>query len=248
MNSYTFSVLFVVFLGMTVSLQFWLSSRQLRHVARHRAAVPAEFVEKISLEAHQKAADYTSAKTRLGMWNTRFETILLLIFTLGGGIQWLSYFWQATFTSYLAQGMMVIVSMLLISTVLEMPFGWYRTFVIEARFGFNKMTLALYLADTAKGLVLGAALGLPLLFGVLWLMERMGGYWWLYVWLVWVSFSLLILFIYPSFIAPLFNKFTPMDESPARQRVEALLARCGFKSAGLCVMDGSKRSGHGTPP
>ena len=240
-----FSAIFLCALFFTTLAKQWLARRHLAHIAAHRNEVPPAFHEQIDLAAHQKAADYTSAKTRLGMWNTRFETILLLIFTLGGGIQWLSYFWQATFTSYLAQGMMVIVSMLLISTVLEMPFGWYRTFVIEARFGFNKMTLALYLADTAKGLVLGAALGLPLLFGVLWLMERMGGNWWLYVWGVWVAFNLLLLFIYPSFIAPLFNKFLPLQDETLKARIETLLKKCGFTAQGLFVMDGSRRSAHG---
>jgi len=141
--------------------------------------------------------------------------------------------------------MAVIVAVLLLSSLLEIPFGLYRTFVIEARFGFNKMTLALYLADAAKGLLLGAVLGLPLLFGVLWLMERMGGNWWLYVWGVWVTFNLLLLFIYPSFIAPLFNKFSPLQDETLKARIETLLKKCGFTAQGLFVMDGSKRSAHG---
>src|SRR5574340_319269 len=149
------------------------------------------------------------------------------------------------FSSPLAQGVATIVAVLLLSSLLEAPFSLYRTFIIEARFGFNKMTLRLYLIDALKSLLLGAVIGLPLLFGVLWLMERMGEYWWLYVWLAWMAFNLLILFIYPTFIAPLFNKFTPLQDEAMKARIEALLARCGFTASGLFVMDGSKRSAHG---
>ena len=240
-----FSALFISALFITTLARLWLARRHLTHIAAHRAEVPQAFHENIELAAHQKAADYTSDKTRLAMLNALFEALLLLAFTLGGGIQWIADYWQATFTSPLAQGMAVIVAVLLLSSLLEMPFGLYRIFVIEARYGFNKMTLALFLADTIKGLLLGAALGLPLLFGVLWLMERMGGNWWLYVWGVWVTFNLLLLFIYPSFIAPLFNKFSPLQDETLKARIETLLQKCGFTAQGLFVMDGSKRSAHG---
>jgi STE24 endopeptidase len=207
--------------------------------------VPEAFREKIMLADHQKAADYTSAKTRFAMLGILFDAALLLAFTLGGGIQLLADICNSWFGSPLAQGVATIVAVLLLSSLLEAPFSLYRTFVIEARFGFNKMTFALYLKDALKGLLLGAILGLPLLFGVLWLMERMGEYWWLYVWLAWMVFNLLILFIYPTFIAPLFNKFTPLQDEAMKARIAALLGKCGFTASGLFVMDGSKRSAHG---
>ncbi len=245
MTAFQFSALFVGALLLTTLAKLWLARRHLSHIAAHRAAVPQVFHEKVDLTAHQKAADYTSAKTRLSMLDVLFETLLLLAFTLGGGIQWIANFYLQTFTLPLAQGMAVIVSVLLLSSLLGTPFDLYRTFVIEARFGFNKMTLKLYLLDATKGLLLGIALGLPLLFGVLWLMERMGAAWWLYVWGVWVTFNLLLLFIYPSFIAPLFNKFTPLQDETLKARIVTLLQKCGFTAQGLFVMDGSKRSSHG---
>ena len=215
------------------------------HIHAHRAEVPSDFRKQIDLSAHQKAADYTSAKTRLSMLSTPFNALLLLIFTLGGGVQWIADLWLTTFTNSLIQGLAIILTVLLLSSLLEIPFSLYRTFVIEARYGFNKMTLAMYLADAAKGLLIGAIFVLPLLFGVLWLMERMGENWWLYVWGVWVTFNLLLLFIYPSFIAPLFNKFTPLQDETLKMRIKALLQKCGFTAQGLFVMDGSKRTSHG---
>jgi len=245
MTAFMFSLLFVAALSLTTLAKLWLARRHLAHIAEHRSEVPQAFREKIELTAHQKAADYTSAKTRFAMLATLFDAVLLLAFTLGGGIQWVSDFWLHTLTSPIAQGMSIIVSVLILSSLLETPFDLYRTFVIEARFGFNKMTLALYLIDAMKGLLLGAIIGLPLLFGVLWLMERMGMNWWLYVWGVWVTFNLLLLFLYPSFIAPLFNKFQPLQDESLKTRIEALLLKCGFTASGLFVMDGSKRSSHG---
>ena len=240
-----FSALFIGALLLTTLARLWLAQRHLAHIATHRDQVPQAFREKVDLTAHHKAADYTSAKTRFGMWDTLFGAMVLLMFTLGGGIQWIAEFWQATAANPIAQGMAIIVSVLLLGSLLEVPFSLYRIFVIEARYGFNKMTLALYLADATKGLLLGAALGLPLLFGVLSLMERMGGNWWLYVWAVWVVFNLVLLFIYPSFIAPLFNKFLPLQDETLQARIEMLLKKCGFTAQGLFVMDGSRRSAHG---
>ncbi len=245
MTAFQFSALFVGALLLTTLAKLWLARRHLAHIAAHRTAVPQVFHEKVDLAAHQKAADYTSAKTRLSVLDGLFEMLLLLAFTLGGGIQWIADFYLQTFTLPLAQGIAVIVSVLLLSSLLGTPFDLYRTFVIEARFGFNKMTLKLYLLDAAKGLLLGVVLGLPLLFGVLWLMEGMGAAWWLYVWGVWVTFNLLLLFIYPSFIAPLFNKFTPLQDETLKARIVTLLQKCGFTAQGLFVMDGSKRSSHG---
>ncbi len=245
MNPFQFSVLFISVLFLTTIAQMWLARRHLAHIHGHRAEVPSDFCEQIDLSAHQKAADYTSAKTRLTMLSAPFNALLLLAFTLGGGVQWIADLWLITFTNSLIQGMAVILTVLLLSSLLEMPFSLYRTFVIEAHYGFNKMTLAMYLVDAAKGLLLGAMFGLPLLFGVLWLMERMGTNWWLYVWGVWVTFNLLLLFIYPSFIAPLFNKFTPLQDETLKMRIKALLQKCGFTAQGLFVMDGSKRTSHG---
>ena len=245
MTATQFTLIFIAALALTTLAKLWLARRQLAHIATHRASVPVAFREKIELEDHQKAADYTSAKTRFAMLSMLFNAVLLLAFTLAGGIQFIADLCAGWFEAPLVQGMVIIVAVLLLSSLLEAPFSLYRTFVIEARFGFNKTTLCLYLTDALKSLALGAILGLPLLFGVLWLMERMGEFWWLYVWLVWVSFNLLILFIYPSFIAPLFNKFTPLQDEAMKARIEALLARCGFAAQGLFVMDGSKRSAHG---
>jgi STE24 endopeptidase len=245
MTATQFTLIFIASLALTTLAKLWLARRHLVHIAAHRASVPEAFRERIELEDHQKAADYTSAKTRFAMLSVLFDAVLLLVFTLAGGIQLIAELCRVWFDAPLVQGMATIVAVLLLSSLLEAPFSLYRTFVIEARFGFNKTTLVLYLKDALKSLALGAILGLPLLLGVLWLMERMGGFWWLYVWLIWMAFNLFILFIYPSLIAPLFNKFTPLQDEAMRARIEALLARCGFAAQGLFVMDGSKRSAHG---
>lgn len=245
MTATQFTLIFIEILALTTVFKLWLARRHLSHVARHRDTVPEAFREQINLSDHQKAADYTRAKTRFSMLGIQFDAALLLAFTVGGGIQWISGLCQQWFSSPLLQGVATLVAVLMLSSLLETPFNLYRTFRIEARFGFNNMTLRLYLLDTLKGLLVGAVLGLPLLFGVLWLMERMGAYWWLYVWLTWVVFNLLILFIYPSFIAPLFNKFSPLQDEAMKTRIEALLQKCGFTSSGLFVMDGSRRSAHG---
>ncbi len=245
MTAPLFTTLFVAALLLTTLIKFWLARRHLHHIAAHRDEVPAAFRTQIELPAHQKAADYTRAKTQLGMLTALFDAALLLALTMGGGVQLLADWSQGAFSNPLAQGIAIIVAVLLLTSLLETPFDLFRTFVIEARFGFNKITLKLYLIDAVKSLLLGSMLGLPLLFGVLWLMERMGIHWWLYVWGVWVTFSLLLLFIYPTFIAPLFNKFLPLEDASLKARIEALLQKCGFTAQGLFVMDGSKRSTHG---
>ena len=245
MTASLFSTLFLAALLLSTSIKIWLAQRQLRHVSAHRNKVPDAFSSQVDLAAHQKAADYTCAKTRLGIVSAIFEALLLLAFTLGGGLQLLADWSFVAFSNPLIQGMAIIVSVVMLTSILEIPFGLYSTFVIEARFGFNKMTFKLYLLDAIKGLLIGSLLGLPLLLGILWLMQRMGDNWWLYVWAVWVSFSLLLLFIYPSFIAPIFNKFKPLEDESLKARIEALLQKCGFKAQGLFVMDGSKRSSHG---
>jgi STE24 endopeptidase len=245
MSASLFASIFIVTLALTTFAKFWLARRHLAHIAAHRNQVPDAFREQIPLASHQKAADYTSAKTRFSMLGMLFDAALLLLFTVAGGIQLIANLSQGWFSQPLMQGMATIVIVLILSSLLEAPFNLYRTFAIEARFGFNNMTFKLYLADALKGLLVGAVLGLPLLAGVLWLMGRMGEYWWLYVWGVWVVFNLLILFIYPTFIAPLFNKFNPLKDEAMKARIEALLTRCGFTTSGLFVMDGSKRSAHG---
>lgn len=245
MNSSTFSVLFIVFLGITVSLQCWLSSRQLRHVLSHRAAVPAEFAEKISLEAHQKAADYTCVKTRFALISLFFSVLVLLLFTFMGGLQLLSvalYRWIGDGMSY---QIALLMSFVLITSLIDLPFDLYQQFVIEEQFGFNKMSLGLFFTDMIKNMAIAAAIGLPLIWVVLSLMNSAGDLWWLYAWLVWSGFQLLMMLIFPTWIAPLFNKFTPLADDALRARIEALMARVGFASSGLFVMDGSKRSAHG---
>jgi len=245
MLSLAFSVLFVVFLLLTLALRYWLAHRHIRHVLAHRAAVPAEFVEKVALEAHQKAADYTVAKTRFGLFAALWGTLVLVGFTLLGGLQALSNsVLQLAGPGMLAQAGL-IVAFAVISGLLDLPFDYYRQFVLEERFGFNKMSVKLWLTDMAKGAGLGAALGLPLLWVVLALMDSAGPLWWLYTWLVFSGYQLLVMVIYPVFIAPLFNKFTPLADESLKTRIEGLMARTGFASKGLFVMDGSKRSAHG---
>jgi STE24 endopeptidase len=245
MTATQFTFIFIEILALTALFKLWLARRHLAYVAKHRDAVPEAFRVQIQLSDHQKAADYTRAKTRFSMLGIQFDAALLLVLTVGGGIQVISNLCHGWFSTPLTQGAATLVAVLMLSSLLETPFNLYRTFRIEARFGFNNMTLKLYLLDALKGLLVGAVLGLPLLFGVLWLMARMGEYWWLYVWGAWVVFNLLILFIYPTFIAPLFNKFSPLQDEAMKARIEALLSRCGFTSSGLFIMDGSKRSAHG---
>ena len=240
----SFSLAFLAALAATFALRLWLAQRQITHVIAHRASVPERFSARIDLTAHQKAADYTVAGTRFGRIGLAVEVVLLLALTLGGGLQALHEFWSGHFDG-LAYGVALIFSVVTISAIVDLPLAIYRQFVIEQRFGFNRMTAKLFLADLAKQAALGVAVGTPVLLVVLWLMDRMGSLWWLYVWIFWCSFNLLILFLYPTWIAPLFNKFVALDDAPLRTRVEALLTRCGFTSSGLFVMDGSKRSSHG---
>ena len=244
MHPFTAAILLA--LTLATATQLWLALRHARHVAAHRDAVPAAFSSRITPAAHQKAADYTVAKTRLGMIDALVGVLLLLAFTLGGGLQALSTAWAGVFEpGSHAHGIALVLSVVAISSLIDLPFGLYRTFVIEARFGFNRMTLALYFTDMAKQLALGLAIGIPLLAGVLWLMAQMGEHWWLWVWAAWVAFSLLLHFLFPIFILPLFNKFTPLDNPDLKGRIEALLVKCNFRAQGLYVVDGSKRSSHG---
>lgn len=242
---HAFTLTFLVALGLSLTLQIWLSRRHIAHILAHKAQVPAAFSDKISLSAHQKAADYTVAKTRTSILQHVFEALVLLAFTLGGGLQLLALVWQGVFDSALLEGAAFILSSLLLMAALDIPLNLYRTFGIETRFGFNKITPKLYLFDLIKQTALALTIGVPLLLGVLWLMGTMGENWWLYVWLAWMAFNLLIIAIYPTFIAPLFNKFQPLEDTQLKARIEALLDKCGFHASGLFVMDGSKRSNHG---
>lgn len=240
-----FGLVFLGALALSTTLRLWLAWRHIRHVQSHRARVPREFEGEITLEAHQRAADYTCAKTRLAMASTAVEVVAILWLTFGGGLQSLHELTAAWLPQGLARGIALIALVTLLMTAIELPFGIYRTFRIEQRFGFNRMTPGLYAADLAKSLLLTAAFGLPLVASVLWLMDRMGTYWWIYAWIVWVGFNLFMLAIYPTWIAPLFNRFSPMQDEELKARVERLLARCGFRAKELMVMDGSRRSTHG---
>lgn len=241
-----FTVAFLGALALATSTRLWLAQRQIRHVVGNRDAVPESFSATITLAAHQKAADYSTVKTRLGIADIFLGAIVLLALTLGGGLQQIASEWARVLDpAGYWHGVALVMSVVVLLSLLDLPLTLYRTFVVEARFGFNRMTLPLFLADLAKQTVLGAALGIPLLLLVLWLMGRMGEQWWLYVWLAWMGFNLLILMIYPTFIAPLFNRFTPLSDPSLAARIEQLLSRCGFKSQGLYVMDGSRRSSHG---
>jgi STE24 endopeptidase len=239
-----FSLFFLAALTLMVGLRLWLSWRQIAHVKAHRAAVPAQFSGRIALAAHHKAADYCVARARCSQWALALEVALLLALTFGGGLQGLHDFWSARLDG-LAYGVALIFSVMFISGLLDLPLSLYTQFVIEEKFGFNRMTLKLFVADLFKQTALGLLIGTPVLLAVLWLMAGMGDLWWFYVWLFWCAFSLLLQFIVPIWIMPLFNKFTPLDDAPLKQRIEALLARCGFATSGLFVMDGSKRSNHG---
>jgi STE24 endopeptidase len=241
----TFSFVFLGALALATLTRLWLARRHISHVQAHRALVPAEFTEQITLEAHQRAADYTCVKTQLAMASVVVEALLLLWLTFGGGLQLMHEFSAAWLTDGIGRGLALILLVTVVMTAAEMPFNLYRTFRIEERFGFNKMTPRLFIVDTLKSLLIAALFGIPLAACVLWLMAQMGAYWWLYAWLVWVGFNLFMLAVYPNWIAPLFNKFSPMEDADLKQRVERLLARCGFKVKGLMVMDGSRRSSHG---
>ncbi len=243
--AHNFTLLFVSAVALSLMLEFWLNARQARHVRIHRDQVPDSFAESIGLADHRKAADYTTAKLKLGSIHTVWSFLLLLAWTLGGGLQQLDSLWTGSADSALVVGTLVIVSFALIGALLDLPFSAYRTFVLEERFGFNNTQINTWLTDLLKSLVLSLAIGTPLVAVVLWLMISAGVYWWLWAWLVWLTFSLTMIWIFPTYIAPLFNKFSPLEDQELKRRIEQLMARCGFHSEGLFVMDGSRRSSHG---
>jgi STE24 endopeptidase len=240
-----FTVLFAIAVVAMVCTKLWLASRQIRFVAAHREQVPGQFAATIALTAHQRAADYTVERTRLTMIEIVVSAAVLIGLTLLGGVQAL----DLAISDWLGRGYVgqiaLIAAVIAITSVIDLPFDYYRQFGIEERFGFNRMGKGIFFADRIKGVLLGAAFGLPLLFVVLWLMNQAGSLWWLWTWVVWVVFQLLVLVLYPSFIAPLFNKFEPLKDEALKSRIEALMKRCGFAAKGLFVMDGSRRSAHG---
>ncbi len=242
---HTFAVVFLAFFILSIVVKLWLAQRHLTHIHKHRAQVPEAFQEKISLEEHQKAADYTTAKVTFGRWPLLYDAGVLLVWTFGGGLEMLDQTARGFELSAISTGILVIFSMMIISALLDLPFSIYSTFVIEEKFGFNRTTANTFIVDMLKGALLAAILGIPLIWVVLWLMEQAGELWWIYTWAVWTGFSLFIAWAYPTWIAPIFNKFSPMEEGDTLNRIKSLLSRCGFNSDGVFVIDGSKRSSHG---
>lgn len=254
MSPLLLSAAFALALAASTLIKVWLSSRQVRHVAAHRHQVPAVFAGSVSLAAHQKAADYTIARARFGLLSLAFNAAVLLGWTLLGGLDALNGWvlgasqalqgfgpgWQA-----MGYQLGLVASFVLIGGLLDLPWELWATFRIEQAFGFNRMTLGLYMADLVKGLAVGLALGLPILAVILWLMSAAGPLWWFWAWAVWMGFQMLVMVLYPTLIAPLFNKFEPLADAALKQRVEQLMARAGFAAKGLFVMDGSKRTAHG---
>jgi len=241
----TFTYLFLFALAGSLGTRFWLAARHIAHVKKHRDTVPDSFAGRVPLEDHHKAADYTLTNTRIGLIALVYDSLLLLGWTLGGGLEWLDNSWGAMELQPVVTGTALILSAMVIMTLLDLPFSLYHTFVVEERFGFNRSSLGVFFGDLLKNALLLAVIGGPLIALALWIMEASGGLWWLYVWAVWMAFTLVMFWAYPAVIAPLFNKFSPLDNETLKQRIQALMDKCGFRSKGIFVMDGSKRSGHG---
>lgn len=240
-----FTQIFVALLVLGTALRSWLNQRQIKAVLAHRDEVPAPFATQVDLASHQKAADYTVAVAHINRWDMLLDTLVVLLLTLGGGIEWIDSAWRAAQLSTVMHGTAVVLSTLLLVSLLNLPLSLWRTFGVETRFGFNRTTPALFVTDLAKSLLLSLLLGGPLVFVILLLMQRAGVWWWVYAWGVWVVFTIVMTWAWPTFIAPLFNKFTPLNDASLQQRTEDLLQRCGFASKGVFVMDGSRRSVHG---
>ncbi|EED69155.1 M48 family metallopeptidase [Comamonas testosteroni] len=238
------SLLFATAVALQWLLRAWLVSRQVRHVASHRGAVPPAFAHRISLSAHQKAADYTLAKAKVSLIDITLSAAVLLCWTLLGGLDWLNRWLLESMGPGLWQQLALLTSFAVISALIELPLSLYQTFRLEQRFGFNQMTPALWLGDLLKSTLVAAVIGLPLAALILWLMGSTGPLWWLWAWGAWTAFNLLLMWIFPSFIAPLFNKFEPLADESLKSRVTRLMERCGFAAKGLFVMDGSRRSAH----
>jgi len=243
-SSMLLTLAFAAALLISLATRYWLASRQIRHVARHRDAVPGPFESTVPIRSHQKAADYTIAKGRLGIVEMAFGAAVLLGWTLLGGLEALNTVLLQWLGAGMVQQLALLAAFGLIGGLLELPFSWHQTFGVEQRFGFNKMSRGLWLADLLKSSVIGVLIGLPIAALILWLMGAAGPAWWLWAWGAWVGFNLVLLVVYPSLIAPLFNKFQPLEDQALRERVTALMHRCGFDVRGLFVMDGSRRSAH----
>lgn len=239
---------FIVALMLSTLVKFWLVSRQIRHVAANRSQVPAPFAGRVSLQAHQRAADYTLAKARFSLISSTLGVAILLGWTLLGGLDllntWVFDYFQPRWGG-MAYQLALLGAFFLISSMLDLPFELYSKFCLEQKFGFNRMTWRLYVTDMVKGLLIGALVGLPLAWLMLWIMGATGSLWWLWAWGTWVAFNLVLMVVYPLVIAPLFNKFEPLTDESINARVRGLMDRCGFAAKGLFVMDGSKRSAHG---
>jgi len=240
-----FSTLFILMAFLATITHFWLAMRQIKYVRQHRQQTPSAFAEKVSLTEHQKAADYTIAKEKLGNIELMTGMILLFVWTLGGGLEFVDQFIRAFQLEPLYAGVIFILLISFISSILDTPISLYNTFVLEEKFGFNRTTIKIWIIDLIKQTLLGLLIGIPLIMTILWLMNSAGSYWWLYAWSVWMGFSFLMLWAYPAFIAPLFNKFSELEDESLKLRIEQLMKRCGFISKGILVMDGSKRSSHG---
>lgn len=240
-----FTIVFLIVLALGTSLQFWLARRHMAHIRSHQQTVPHAFTEKITLADHQKAATYTLAKNRFGQQMLLVEVLILLLWTLGGLLDLLDQTWRSLAWPALWTGVAVLISFGLLSTLIDLPAHFYSTFRIETQFGFNRTTPRLFFIDTFKSLLLMLLIGIPLIAIVLWLIAHTGPLWWLNVWIVWLGFSLVMIWAYPTLIAPWFNQFKPLENDELKQRIENLLHRNGLTSQGIFVMDGSKRSGHG---
>jgi len=240
-----FGIVFLAALALATATRLWLASRHVRHIRAHRGRVPDAFASEISLDSHQKAADYTCAKTRLVMTEVIIDAAILLVLTFGGVLQLLHDLSAAWLPEGVGRGVLLIALVGIVASAVDVPFRLYRIFVIEQRFGFNKMTLGLFFLDLIKGLLLGATLLLPLAAGILWLIQQLGAHWWVYGWVAVVLYGIVVTFIAPTLIAPLFNKFSPLQNQEIKERIQRLAERCGFKIKGLMVMDGSRRSAHG---
>jgi len=239
------SLVFFILVIAYFAIEYWLGQRHIKHIKNNRNQVPTEFAADISIDEHQKAADYTVARKKLGLVEAAYGAVFLLIWTLGGGFDLFDNIWRKLQLDPIWTGIMFLLSISLIASILDLPFAWYRTFKLEENFGFNKTTVKTFITDLFKNTVLSLVIGVPLLWLVLWIMQSMGTNWWLYVWAAWLTFMLVMLWVYPTVIAPLFNKFSPLEDVELKGRISSLLKRTGFMSKGIFVMDGSKRSGHG---
>ncbi|MDX1519093.1 MAG: M48 family metallopeptidase [Gammaproteobacteria bacterium] len=240
-----FTGIFIFALALSVLVQWFLIHRHIRHVAANRDSVPDDFSHSITLNDHRKAADYTCDKSRLGLYELLFSSIVILVWTLGGGLQLLDTAVRSAGLETIWTGTLFILCFLAVSAVLDLPLGLYRTFSLEQKYGFNKMTVKMFIMDMVKTGMLVLLIGTPLILLVLWIMQSAGSFWWIYVWLTWLVFSIFMMWAYPAFIAPLFNKFRPLENEELRQRIDSLLTRNGFANQGIFVMDGSARSTHG---